>query len=57
MVDDLTDPDERELLQESLEYADHASWRCGHPDRWPWEPDCPCGLTAWARRTRELLGL
>jgi hypothetical protein len=27
------------------EYAEHQSWRCDHPDRYPWEPDCPCGLT------------
>lgn len=26
-------------------YGDHQSWRCEHPDRYPWEPDCPCGLT------------
>lgn len=28
------------------EYADHQSWRCGHPDRYPWDPDCPCGLVS-----------
>lgn len=27
-----------------LEYADHQSWRCEYPDRYPWNPDCPCGL-------------
>lgn len=37
-------------LGEFAEYADHQSWRCGHPDRYPWwtetgeEDDCPCGL-------------
>lgn len=33
------------------EYAAHASWRCEHPDRYPWEPDCPCRLT---KELREL---
>lgn len=28
------------------EYADHQSWRCAHPDRYPWDPDCPCGLAS-----------
>lgn len=33
--------------REALErYADHSNWRCGHPDRWPWNPDCPCGLVS-----------
>lgn len=31
------------------EYAQHDAWRCEHPDRYPWEPDCPCGLTAAQR--------
>jgi len=29
-------------------YASHQSWRCGYPDRYPWDDpqhnDCPCGL-------------
>jgi len=25
-------------------YGDHQSWRCGHPDRYAQNPDCPCGL-------------
>lgn len=28
-----------------VEYACHQAWRCEHQDRWPWEPDCMCGLT------------
>lgn len=28
-----------------IEYAAHQSWRCEHRDRFPWEPDCYCGLT------------
>lgn len=36
---------ERDLLTGLVnEYADHQSWRCAHPDRYPWNPDCPCGL-------------
>jgi hypothetical protein len=31
------------------DYADHQSWRCGYPDRYPWDPDCPCGLMATLR--------
>lgn len=26
------------------DYAQHDSWRCMHPDRWPQDEDCPCGL-------------
>jgi hypothetical protein len=37
------------------EYADHQSWRCAHPERFPWEPDCPCGLTG-ALRSAQLPG-
>lgn len=37
---------QREALEE---YASHQSWRCEHPDRYPWEPDCPCGLTGTLR--------
>ena len=43
----------RELRGALNEYADHQSWRCGHPDRYPWEPDCPCGLVA----TMEKVGI
>lgn len=39
----------RELRQALEEYADHQSWRCGHPDRYPWNPDCPCGLVSTLR--------
>lgn len=38
------------------QYADHQSWRCAHPDRYPWgEPynDCPCGLIS----TLKTLGI
>lgn len=31
------------------EFAQHDSWRCGEPKRFPWEPDCYCGLTAIQR--------
>jgi hypothetical protein len=31
----------REVVEE---YADHQSWRCQWPDRYPQTPDCPCGL-------------
>ena len=41
--------EEARLREAVEEYADHNSWRCGHPDRYPWEPDCPCGLTAVLR--------
>jgi hypothetical protein len=44
------EPNAEELRQALVDYADHQSWRCGHPDRYPWEPDCPCGLTAVLRR-------
>lgn len=33
------------LLNLVEEYASHQSWRCEHPDHFPWEPDCHCGLT------------
>jgi hypothetical protein len=61
----------REKLLGSIvaNYADHDSWRCGHPDRYPWDkpsqwheagtpeaPDCPCGLIA-ALRSVGLNGL
>jgi hypothetical protein len=37
--------EERDRLREALvEYADHQSWRCGHPDRYSQDPDCRCGL-------------
>lgn len=39
--------DREAALRKTLEdYAEHQSWRCGHPDRYPWDPDCPCGLVA-----------
>ena len=38
--------DVKQLRAALNEYADHQSWRCAHPDRYPWEPDCPCGLVA-----------
>ena len=28
------------------DYANHDSWRCAYPDRYPWDPDCPCGLVS-----------
>lgn len=42
-------PEER-LREDFAEYADHQSWRCEHPDRYPWDPDCPCGLVEVERR-------
>jgi len=36
-------------LEALAEFAQHDSWRCAHPDRFPWEPDCQCGLTAAQR--------
>jgi hypothetical protein len=41
---------EAERLRAALdEYASHQSWRCDHPDRYPHEPDCPCGLVGVLR--------
>lgn len=34
-----------ELMAIIEEHAVHTAWRCEHKDRWPWEPDCMCGLT------------
>lgn len=46
----------REALREALrEYINHQSWRCEHPDRYPHNPDCPCGLVAFEQRVRSLL--
>ena len=37
---------------ELLDYLDHHSWRCGHPDRYPLENgDCVCGLIGAIRRS------
>lgn len=37
-------------LREALDgYADHQSWRCEHPDRYPQDPDCVCGLIGTMR--------
>lgn len=36
---------EKRLIALLADYAEHQSWRCDHPDRYPWEPDCPCGLS------------
>ena len=36
-------------VAEISEYFAHMSWRCEHPDRFPWDPDCRCGLTAVLR--------
>jgi len=36
----------REVIQE---YAQHDSWRCGHPGRYPQDEDCPCGLLSTLR--------
>ena len=27
------------------QFANHDSWRCGHPDRYWEDGQCPCGLT------------
>lgn len=44
------------VLREGVdEYLEHQSWRCGHPDRWPWDPDCQCGLVEFEKRARKLL--
>jgi hypothetical protein len=37
------------LREAVTEYVSHQSWRCDHPDRYPHEPDCPCGLVAALR--------
>lgn len=48
----------RALLHDALtDYASHAAWRCEHPDRYPHDPECPCGYTTWAARTRAALAL
>lgn len=39
----------RPLLAIIEEYAEHAAWRCAYQSRFPWDPDCPCGLTAALR--------
>lgn len=40
-----------ELLPELIEdYAQHQAWKCGEPDRYPWDPDCHCGLTRELRK-------
>jgi len=45
---------ERDGLREALsEYAAHQAWRCAYPDRYPWDPDCCCGLIA----TLKALGI
>lgn len=48
------------LLHEAIrEYADHQSWRCAHPDRYPLDevdpPDCPCGLHRFTQRVEAAL--
>lgn len=41
---------ERDLLREAfVEYAEHGSWRCTYRTRYPWDPDCRCGLTQTCR--------
>jgi len=53
----LTEPDiERRLLWEAMEYAQHDSWRCEHPDRYPPDPDCPCGLLSLQARVLAAIG-
>lgn len=42
--------DHIEALHELADYAQHDSWRCDHADRFLWEPDCPCGLSAALRK-------
>src|SRR5258708_6747722 len=32
------------------EYAQHTSWRCQYQRRFPWNPDCHCGLTEDLRK-------
>ncbi len=47
---------ERRLLWEAMEYAQHDSWRCEHPDRYPPDPDCPCGLLSLRARVKQAVG-
>ena len=37
------------LREAFSEFADHDSWRCSYKTRYPWDPDCPCGLTRVCR--------
>lgn len=46
----------KELLWEAMEYAQHDSWRCDHPDRYPPDPDCPCGLLSFTARAQAVAG-
>lgn len=45
------------LLREAFEdyLHEHDSWRCAHPDRYPHEPDCPCGLVGFRERIAAAL--
>jgi hypothetical protein len=43
----------QELEAALREYCSHQTWRCEYPDRYPWEPDCMCGLLS----TLEKVGL
>lgn len=50
----------RVLLTRALdEFADHQSWRCAHPDRYPLDdvdpPDCCCGLHQFTIQARAAL--
>lgn len=37
---------ERERLAVIVkDYAQHDAWRCAYQSRYPWDPDCHCGLT------------
>lgn len=48
---DKANPGRVELLEQLIaDYAEHCSWRCEYQSRYPWEPDCHCGLTDGLRR-------
>lgn len=55
------------LVDVIAEYAEHCSWRCTDPIRYPWTTDCYCGLTqacreagfpdGWISRAKETVSL
>lgn len=51
-----------DLLRESLDYAEHNSWRCEYPPHFYYvgavdvpEGECPCGLLAWQKKVADAL--